>query len=1464
MPSTSSTVVLRRYCLTRKANDEAQAPPNLGVQESKEDPAPSQDKAPASSQGKQHKLCCLPNENAEALISITAGVQRFGQSSFYFARADTGRFVHFTATLTLAVISQTGTGRDQTTHDHVFFQAAKVVALACHSRFGQYAGCLLEGGRGNERLGGQRCLGDTQQHTSEFGDKLVVCAQTLVFYQNVSQFHLVALDETGIARLGNLNFTQHLTQNGLDVLVVDLHALQTVYVLNLVDDVLGQRADTQQTQDIVWIARAVRDNFAAVHLFAFEDVQVTPLRNQLLVRIATVVRGNDQTTLAFGLFTECDGTADFCKDRSLFRTTCFEKVGNTRQTTGDVTGLRSLLRNTSDNITDRDLRTVSYTNQGVSRQEVLGRHVSTRQQQILAIQTHHLHSRTNVLASSRAVFRIKHFNVGHTGQFVCLTLDRDALFHADVGNSTFHLGDDWVGVRIPLGHDRTSVDLVAFLHRNHCTVRQLVTLALTTEIVCDCQLTRAGYRNQVTVDTLDVLQVMQTDSTAILHLNTVSCRGPACRTTDVEGTHCQLGTWLTDRLCSNYADSFTDVDLVTTSQVATVALGADAVAGFTADWRANDHFVDAVQLDELDPLLVHQSACRHDDFFCTRLEHVTGNDSTQYALTQRLYNVAAFNVRSHQQAVLGTAIHFGNDQILSHVYQTTCQITGVSSFQRGIRKTLTSTVSGDEVLKYAQTFTEVSSDRRFNNGAIRLGHQTTHTGQLTNLGSRTTRPGVSHHVHRVEGFLINFDAVTVDNAFFGQVRHHRFRDFVVRLGPKVDHLVVLLALGYQAGSVLAFDLFNFFGGCVDDASFLIRDNEVVNADGDTRNGRIGKTGVHQLVSEDNGLFQTNHAVALVDQFGDRLFLHRLVDDVVGQAGRNHLEQQRTADSGVDDTGVLDAATITVVDRFVDTNLDLGVQSRFAGAEYPVDFLQVRKHTTFALGVDRFTGHVVQTQYNVLRRNDDWLTVGWRQDVVGRHHQCTRFELGFQRQRNVNSHLVTVEVGVVRGADQRVKLNSLTFDQNRFKCLDAKTVKRWRTVQKHRVFANDFGKNVPDFWQLALDHFLGCFDGRGQATHFQLAENERLEQLESHFLRQTALVQTQGRTYGNYRTTRVVNTLTEQVLTETTLLTLDHVSQGFQRALVGTGDCATTTTVVEQCIDRFLQHALFVAHDDIGSRQIQQTLQTVVTVDHSTIQIVEVGRCETTTVKRNQRTQIWRQNRQNGQHHPLRKVAGTLESFHQFQTLGQLLDLGLGIGLRNFFTQTANFVLQIDSVQQFTDSFGTHAGVEIITELFEGFEVLLVVQQLTFFKGGHAWIDNDIALEVENTLDIAQGHVHQQADTGRQRFQEPDVGNRRSQFDVSHALATNLGQSHFNTALFADDTAVLQALVLTAQALVIFYRAKDLGAEQTVALRLERTVVDGFRLFNFTERPRADHLRRCKSDTDCVELFDLTLVFQQIQ
>ena len=74
----------------------------------------------------------------------------------------------------------------------------------------------------------------------------------------------------------------------------------------------------------------------------------------------------------------------------------------------------------------------------------------------------------------------------------------------------------------------------------------------------------------------------------------------------------------------------------------------------------------------------------------------------------------------------------------------------------------------------------------------------------------------------------------------------------------------------------------------------------------------------------------------------------------------------------------------------------------------------------------------------------------------------------------------------------------------------------------------------------------------------------------------------------------------------------------------------------------------------------------------------------------------------------------------------------------------------------------------------------------------------------------------------------------------------------DAALLADDAAVLHALVLAAVALVVLHRAEDLRAEEPVALRLERAVVDGLGLLDLAVRPLADLLGRRERDANRAE------------
>ena len=140
------------------------------------------------------------------------------------------------------------------------------------------------------------------------------------------------------------------------------------------------------------------------------------------------------------------------------------------------------------------------------------------------------------------------------------------------------------------------------------------------------------------------------------------------------------------------------------------------------------------------------------------------------------------------------------------------------------------------------------------------------------------------------------------------------------------------------------------------------------------------------------------------------------------------------------------------------------------------------------------------------------------------------------------------------------------------------------------------------------------------------------------------------------------------------------------------------------------------------------------------------------------------------------------------------------------------------------------------------EELLLAEELALLERGQAGLDDDVLLEVEDALEIAQRHVEHQADARRQRLQEPDVRDRRGELDVAHALAPDLLQRDFHAALLADDAAVLHPLVLAAQALVVLDRTEDARAEQAVTLGLERAVVDGLGLLDLAEGPAQDPLR----------------------
>ena len=127
---------------------------------------------------------------------------------------------------------------------------------------------------------------------------------------------------------------------------------------------------------------------------------------------------------------------------------------------------------------------------------------------------------------------------------------------------------------------------------------------------------------------------------------------------------------------------------------------------------------------------------------------------------------------------------------------------------------------------------------------------------------------------------------------------------------------------------------------------------------------------------------------------------------------------------------------------------------------------------------------------------------------------------------MNRHLVAVEVRVERGADERMQLDCASLDKYRLESLNRQSVERRSAVQKDRMLLDDVLESVPDSDIDLLDFLLRVLDVGRLLGLDEPLHDERLEELERHLLRETALIDLQVRTDDNNRTSGIVDTLAE--------------------------------------------------------------------------------------------------------------------------------------------------------------------------------------------------------------------------------------------------------------------------------------------------------------------------------------------------
>ena len=797
----------------------------------------------------------------------------------------------------------------------------------------------------------------------------------------------------------------------------------------------------------------------------------------------------------------------------------------------------------------------------------------------------------------------------------------------------------------------------------------------------------------------------------------------AGHTTGVEGTHGQLGTGLADGLRCDDADGLADVDQLTGRERLAVALDAGAHRGVTGQHGADLDLAHPCRDELLDEHIAQLGAGR------SRLGAIgTDGRSGQDTPVDGGFRVlvgtelAGLLDRDRKHQTLGRpAVVLTDDDILRDVDQTTGQVPRLCGLQRGIRQALAGAVRGDEVLQDREPLLVVGEDRACDDLALRVRHQTTHTGDLAHLHPVASGTRVHHPVDRV-GRL--------------EVLTHGLVDLVGRLGPDIDQLGIALDLGDQTEVTVLLDLRGLGLVLRDDLRLIGRGDHVGEREGRTRAGRPGEAVILQRIQGCGDLALVIALSESVDDAAQTLLADLALHE--GEAlGQRLVEVNGTQGGGEDDRVTLGPALgglpVARRDDIREADVHRGVEVQLAAVVGHDRLGLGRELATDPGNVLTHRGEVVEADDHVLCGHGHGATVGRLEDVVAGQHQDAGLSLRLRRERQVHSHLVAVEVRVERGADERVQVDGLALDQLRLERLDAQTVQGGRTVQQHRVLGDDLFEHVPHLGARTLDHPLGGLDVLGVAELDQTLHHEGLEQLQRHALGQTALVQVQLRAVDDDGAGGVIHALAEQVLTETPLLALEHVGERLQRSVARSGDRPAAAAVVEQRIDRLLQHALLVVHDDLGRGEIEQSLEAVVAVDHAAVQVVEVGGREAATVQLHHRTQIRRDHRNGFQHHAHGRVGGGQERGDDLEALeraGLLLPLAGGDDL----AQQHRLGLEVEVLEPTLERLGAHAALEVgaVTQLHRTVE-LLIALEISDLEGLEALPDAGDAVDLRVVL-----------------------------------------------------------------------------------------------------------------------------------
>ncbi len=335
---------------------------------------------------------------------------------------------------------------------------------------------------------------------------------TLVLFEETELVHLLVDEELGVADVFDLHPPHHLADDDLDVLVVDVDALQPVDLLDFVDQVALQRLFAEHVEDVVRVARPIHQCLTGPDALPFLHVDMNAARQRVLARLAAALVGHDDDlALTLDDAPVADHAVDLADDGGLAGLARLEQLDHARQTTGDVLRLGRLARDLRQHVTRKHLLAVAHHQVRMHRHVILPGDFCRR----VALRIHgpDFHRRLLLL-----VRRIHDDQPRESGDLVDFLMDGHAFDDVLESDLAGFLGQNRERVRIPFDQHLTLLDLLPVFHAQTGAVHDRIALAVTPFLVLHDQRSGAIHDDESTVLGLDDLQPLQSRGPGVLRL----------------------------------------------------------------------------------------------------------------------------------------------------------------------------------------------------------------------------------------------------------------------------------------------------------------------------------------------------------------------------------------------------------------------------------------------------------------------------------------------------------------------------------------------------------------------------------------------------------------------------------------------------------------------------------------------------------------------------------------------------------------------------------------------------------------------------------------------------------------------------------------------------------------------------------------------------------------------------------